>query len=331
MAAETRPSATQQRINDSNSMQATATRLNVAAHTLPNTIEQKIISLAKTRPKGISDKDLATELPDLQPFQRAQIINKLLTQGCFELLKQGESLFYRLKDLSKTKAVKGADNEEKIVYTIIEEAGNKGIWIRDIRFKSNLAPTQLNKILKSLETKKCIKAVKSVAASKKKVYMLYSLEPDRSVTGGAWYQDQDFETEFVDILTQSCYTYLNAKATEAKNCKHGPIVTRNMSFVSSKDVHKYITHSGVSKVVLSVEDIEMLLNALVYDGKIEKTATEEGNFMYRAIQPLLSSPGLIKAPCGICPVRKNCSNVGEVTPIKCEYITKWLEFGSESI
>lgn len=171
-----------------------------------------------------------------------------MSQGYFDLFKQGDSLSYRLKDPSKTKVVKGADNEEKVVYTIIGEAGNKGIWIRDIRFKSNLTPTQLNKILKSLETKKYIKAVKSVAASKKKVYMLYSLEPDRSVTGGAWYQDQDFETEFVDILTQSCCTFLNTKATEAKNCKYGPIATRNMTFASSKDVHKYIVHSGVSKV-----------------------------------------------------------------------------------
>lgn len=41
-----------------------------------------------------------------------------------------------------------------------------GIWIRDIRFKSNVQMTQVNKILKNLESKKLIKAVKSVAVSK---------------------------------------------------------------------------------------------------------------------------------------------------------------------
>lgn len=55
------------------------------------------------------------------------------------------------------------DNEEKVVFKIIQDAGNKGIWIRDIRFKSNLNMTQLNKVLKTLETKKYIKAVKSVS------------------------------------------------------------------------------------------------------------------------------------------------------------------------
>jgi len=36
----------------------------------------RIITLAQNRPKGISDKDLAVEMPDLQPIQRAHIINK---------------------------------------------------------------------------------------------------------------------------------------------------------------------------------------------------------------------------------------------------------------
>lgn len=80
----------------------------------------------------------------------------------FDLFKTKDKLFYKYKDPSKKTTNKGADSEEKIVYKIIEEAGNKGIWIRDIRFKSNLNMTQLNKVLKSLETKKIIKAVKSV-------------------------------------------------------------------------------------------------------------------------------------------------------------------------
>lgn len=110
-----------------------------------------------------------------------------------------------------------------------------GIWSRDIRFKSNLPLTEINKILKNLESKKLIKAVKSVAvsvaphtccsrvrtaahllvcrvqASKKKVYMLYNLQPDRSVTGGAWYSDQDFESEFVEVLNQQCFKFLQSK------------------------------------------------------------------------------------------------------------------------
>lgn len=52
---------------------------------------------------------------------------------------------------------------------------------------------------------------------------------------------------------------------------------------------------------LSVEDLEMILNTLVYDGKVERTFSD-GSILYRAIEPLLDPPGLIKSTCGVCPV-----------------------------
>jgi len=89
----------------------------------------------------------------------------LLFQNNLELLTQGDKLIYKLKDPSKASNLKGADNEERIVLNIIEKSGNKGIWVRDIRNECNLMLTQLNKILKNLENKKLIKAVKSVNVS----------------------------------------------------------------------------------------------------------------------------------------------------------------------
>lgn len=46
----------------------------------------------------------------------------------------------------------------------------------------------------------------------------------------------------------------------------------------------------------------MILNTLVYDGKVERTLSGDGSNLYRAVEPLLSPPGLIKSTCGICPV-----------------------------
>lgn len=91
------------------------------------------------------------------------------------MFKSKDRLLYKFKDPTTKTTVKGADTEEKVVYKIIEEAGNKGIWIRDIRFASNLNMTQLNKVLKSLETKKIIKAVKSVSVGLILIYFLYIL------------------------------------------------------------------------------------------------------------------------------------------------------------
>ncbi|KAJ8309487.1 hypothetical protein KUTeg_014361 [Tegillarca granosa] len=253
-------------------------------------------------PDGITDTVIQNEMPQCTPQQRVTAINRLLSTGKIDLL------------------IKGGDNQEKLVYQIIKEAGNKGIWIRDIRFKCNLLLTQVNKILKNLESKKLIKAVKSVAASKKKVYMLYNLEPDRSVTGGAWYSDQDFESEFVE-------------ATLARETKVDPVAQRNGSFTPLSDVWKYISELGISKVQLSIEDIETILDTLIYDGKVERSIVagqggsgDSGQVkLYRAVSPLIQPSGLMRMPCGACPVFDQCYEGGAVSPKTCVYMKEWLE------
>lgn len=86
---------------------------------------------------------------------------------------------------------------------------------------------KINKIKKKIEL-----LFFFVQASKKKVYMLYNLQPDRSVTGGAWYSDQDFESEFVEVLNQQCFKFLqskvrsNASVTPAA-CLHRPWLTQS--------------------------------------------------------------------------------------------------------
>nr|KAG5714484.1 hypothetical protein BaRGS_006930 [Batillaria attramentaria] len=205
--------------------------------------------------------------------------------------------------------VKGADAQEKLVYQIIKEANNKGIWIRDIRFKSNLTLTQLNKILKNLESKKLIKAVKSVAASRKKVYMLYNLEPDTSVTGGAWYTDQDFESEFVEVLNQQCFKFLEQRAVAAREQHSDPVSQQHGSLATAQEVLNFITQLGISKVQLSVDDMETILNTLIYDGKVMQSvrvgaggSQGEGQVkMYRVAKPLIETTGLMRMPCGFCP------------------------------
>ena len=106
---------------------------------------------------------------------------------------------------------KGVEKEERLVYQLIEAAGNKGIWIRDIRREANMTDNVVNKTVKTLESKMLIKTIKSVPASKKKMYILYDVCPDEAVTGGAWYSDQEFESEFVEVLNQHCLKFLQQK------------------------------------------------------------------------------------------------------------------------
>jgi len=287
-------------------------------------VEAQIIELVTSFPQGVGDKVLISNMPYVDPKARAQAINKLLVEEKIDLFKSSEGLLYRLKSPSKAATISG-DQEEKIVFRIVENAGNLGSWIRDIRAKSNLGQTQLTKVLKSLEAKRLIKAVKSVSATKKKVYMLYNLEPDHSVTGGAWYSDQDFETEFVEILNQQCYRFLHHKLEQSQASSAGPIAAKNSSMVATSEVAKFITDLGISKVALKTEDIEAILNTIVLDGKAEKCEGGERGSLYRAVETLLPSAGLARSPCGVCPVIRRCGDKGNIRPATCNYFLDWLE------
>ena len=53
-----------------------------------------------------------------------------LFQGRIDLLKSSTGkLIYKLKDPGAAEALKGGDQQEKVVYQIIKDAGNKGILI----------------------------------------------------------------------------------------------------------------------------------------------------------------------------------------------------------
>ena len=71
-----------------------------------------------------------------------------------------QELLWCLKSHPTSAINKGDDNEERVVLGLIEEAGNKGIWTKDIQKKSR--SKKLKKVLEALEEKNLIKSVSSV-------------------------------------------------------------------------------------------------------------------------------------------------------------------------
>lgn len=62
-----------------------------------------------------------------------------------------------------------------------------GLWTKDMKLRTNLAQPVIQKILKTLETRRLVKSVKNINNPSRKVFMLYELEPSRELTGGAWW------------------------------------------------------------------------------------------------------------------------------------------------
>ena len=81
--------------------------------------------------------------------------------------------------------------------------------------------------------------------------------------------------------------------------------------VTAAQVTQHVDQSAISKIKLTEEDILMILNTLVYDGKIERVAgLQEG---YRAIADpsesalIARATGMVEIPCTVCPVREMCT------------------------
>jgi len=144
----------------------------------PVNLESSIIQLCLQFPNGVTDKILENSFRSVTIQQRVSALNRLLSLNKIDLLKsstEAGTFLYRIRDTTNTSGSSittggGAiDQMERVVYQLVKESGTLGIWMRDIRTKTKLSQTILNKTLKALESKKLIKAVKSVHASKKKV------------------------------------------------------------------------------------------------------------------------------------------------------------------
>ena len=60
----------------------------------------------------------------------------------------------------------------------------------------------------------------------------------------------------------------------------------------------------------------MILDTLIYDGKVEQSLVAGGDAgqtkLYRAVNLLIQTSGLMRMPCGSCPVSCTCYNFKKI-------------------
>ncbi|CAM9493564.1 unnamed protein product [Heterosigma akashiwo] len=202
-----------------------------------------------------------------------------------------------------------------MIYQVIEKEGNKGIWVRDIKNQTKILQQTVTKSLKILEQRQLIKSVKSVTSKSKKLYMLFDLAPAKEITGGPWYTESEFDHEFVEELCRFVYQFV-----------------RQQGMASLQQVADRVRVSGISRVELTPDEVELIVNSLVYDGRIEEVQASAmllqsagGNTMYKASPVISTYNHYTDVPCGMCPVVDQCSEDGVISPANCIYMTKWLE------
>lgn len=110
-------------------------------------LRQRFIALFSNSDSEVSNKALKATFGD-EYLQLVPIINELTSQSRLTMSKVGDELYYSLvSDETAAKWV-GLDMTARMVYQVIEKAGNIGIWTKDIRTQTNIQQQALNKIFK---------------------------------------------------------------------------------------------------------------------------------------------------------------------------------------
>ena len=215
----------------------------VPAQNLKATRERVLAACRDSADGQTTQTDLQAKLPDVPLQILALAINGLLQLCKIQMYKVKESsgalkIAYKALSQDETARWKNLSVEELLVYQLIRDSGNQGIWTRDLKLKSGLQQPQVAKFLKGLENRKLIKSIKSVKNKNRKVYMIFELEPSATVTGGAWYTDNELDNEYIDVLRDACLQFV-----------------RKRRRATVAEISQFIREKKLSKVELGEEEV----------------------------------------------------------------------------
>lgn len=286
-------------------------------------LEAQFVALCEQHSDGVREDILQAEMGSVDINKRAAIINSLLQRGRLQLFRSGEIIVYKLVGSEDAKRFRGLGPEEMLIYQLIEKENNTGIWVRDLRRRSNLQQRNINKILKMLMGRKLVKAVKTVQGNQK-VYMLYELEPAEELMGRAWCTGTEFDEEFIQTVRRTTLKFIEHKGSG-----------------TAEDLLAFARQSGIFQVSMTIKDITAVMKSMEFDGLIEPepshaallnlsaSISEDKKQLilkYRLVKkgPMVSP--YLEVPCSVCKVSARCRDGGIINPASCEYMQNWLDF-----
>ncbi|EWM26922.1 RNA polymerase Rpc34 [Nannochloropsis gaditana] len=203
-------------------------------------LREEFLSLCLSHAEGLRNEQLREHFTE-RYLHLVPIINSCLAENLIRCMKtESNELVYQAVDPNLAEKMRNLGAEQLLVYQVVEKAGNKGIWHKDIRSQTSLQQPALKKILKNLESRQLVKSTSSISSKTRKLYLLYDLEPAKEITGGPWYTEHEFDHEFIEELSRAIYHFI-------KQQRKPP---------SLGIIADYVRNSGVSKVKSEIKNVE---------------------------------------------------------------------------
>lgn len=195
-------------------------------------------------------------------------LNDLLKCNELELLQCNQTVKYRAKSLIS----KDLLDDEKVVLSVVEGSGSSGMWIRDVKNKSGLHQTVLNKCIKQLEVKSLIRQVKSAKHPTRKMYIAFSAIFSDEAALSSWYTDNEIDAELVSEVLSLLKKIFEQSANQKLDAEH---------------ILKYLKSTNILTSSISLVEVEEILSVMAFENFIAEIL-EEGKKKYTLIQNSLS-------------------------------------------
>ena len=215
---------------------------------------EDVINFIEKNPNGVTETEIFEEFKEMSVVDFSILQNNFLfvAKVCIIVNEEGITIF----------KPKLQNQHEDLVLELLKTNGNKGIWLKEIKSKTKIPQTTLIKLLKKLEQECKIKSVKSIN-SNKKMYILYDVEPDKTVTGGVWFTNNDIDLELVNNLSNVLYKYIKNRQNKENKLPN----IENLATIV--DCHNFLVDSKVLEVEISLSETKMIIRTLQFDCKID--------------------------------------------------------------
>lgn len=288
-------------------------------------IDEKVLSFLKSNPDGVSQDKLTSAIP----FKEELIVdslNNLISANRISVIDSLEGMIFKYRSEKEALKFRDLEKEDIAVYEVIMQSGSNGISTVDIKTKLDIKFTaQLNKMLTKLTKKFLIKSLKVLNTKNKKVWIGIDVKPSQEITGGIWCNDQEFDDDLVKVICEKCTEYIEKQKS-----------------VSRKEILLFAKSTKLAERTTDItnEQIQQILNILVFDGKIEPIfpVNIDSKFLgnkytllldkkhpqldlvkYKRIKEYDNSNIYQYLPCFVCPSFNECKVNNSVNPIDCLY------------
>ncbi|WUR04197.1 DNA-directed RNA polymerase III subunit RPC6 [Vairimorpha necatrix] len=232
---------------------------------------EKLLEFIKTYENGVTEEQILIMNPNLNKESLVKILNKLIKNNTLTVYKNGPKIFYKA-------IINASDDYESLIINLISQSGTEGLWIKDIREKTNMPQNLILKMLSQLENKRIIKSMKNMK-NNRKVYVLFDVIPSDEVTGGFWFNDNDVDVECVENVSKIVYNFIDKKTRiDEENAMNK--YSNNPSLL---EITEFINTLNFLNSKVKETELRTLLFTLVYDNKIE-ALNDQGTERFRVLK-----------------------------------------------